>query len=110
MGLFVIVLKPTIHLDRLVTGKDRHSVVRFLAKDSGLEAGFSDRIVGEGVLRGLQLLQADRIRLRLLQPPKKPFQATADRVYVPGGNLQGLGPISGIGHCDCIEVEGRAVS
>jgi hypothetical protein len=39
---------------------------------------------GERVVRQLGLLQADDVRLALVQPRQQPRQALLDRVHVPG--------------------------
>src|SRR5690242_17131253 len=50
-------------------------------------AHVGNRLLGELLLRRLQLLQADRVRLGLLQPAQQHRQAAVDAVDVVGGDL-----------------------
>jgi hypothetical protein len=64
-----------------------------MAVNSGVVARIADRFVREGVVRDFQFLQADDVGLDLRQPRKKPFEAAANRIDVPGGDLHREGPL-----------------
>ena len=55
--------------------------------DGGVVAESLERKEGEGVVRDLQLLQAQHVRLVLPEPAEEPLLARADRVDVPGREL-----------------------
>ncbi len=67
--------------------QDRHPVPGPLAAPDRPVAGLPDCGDGEGGVLGLELLQADGVRPRLLQPRQQVGQALDDVVDVEGGDL-----------------------
>ena len=74
-------------LDRLGAAReDGDAVPALLAVPDRAVAGLADRGFREPLVRGLQLLQADDVRLGLRQPAQQHRQAAVDAVDVEGGD------------------------
>ena len=80
---------PALDVHGSHPAEDRHAVIGLLAENRRMVAGLLDRLVGEGFVRGLQFLEAENVRLGLLEPSQQPLQPGSDRVDVPGGDLHG---------------------
>ena len=81
-----------LHVDALERNArdDGDAVIALLSVERCvLVAETLEALQREGVIRTLGLLQAEHIGLRALQEPRDEIDAQADRVDIPGGDLEG---------------------
>ena len=89
LRVFCAVVHALPDVLRLDPAQDAYAIERRLAENRSVVARLSDRGVRKcGFLR-LQFLEADDVRLGLLEPSQQPLQAGADGVDIPGGDLHG---------------------
>ena len=82
-------LEADLHILQRQAAEDRHAVVGLLAADAAGVTEGGEGLGGEEVVADLGFLQAEHLRLLLLQPGEHLLQARAHRVHVPAGDAHG---------------------
>jgi len=96
LAVLDLIAKPQAHLAWLFLGQDRNPVVRFLpVKDRGV-AGIPQGRSGKLFVSALRFLKTNNVRTGLAQPGQQPLLALAQRVDIPGRDLQASASYSSI--------------